>query len=240
MKGSSSDPNWPSLAFGRGTTAWRLMITRPRKPNSWCEVPHPIHPSQPNKLKLKMKKPVLIHPLSNEKQSPLCLAGKLSAVLVLSWLVAGCASMSPVIRPISVGPPPPGPPAVLVLGDLRFADDQMANPNRQLLLHAFQLGVEQWCVASHSFQVRTDTTSSNAPGDAMVLTGTLTEHVAMLSPADTTISGQFVIRSPDGTQLALFVAHTEPSQNSEDYKAMWLGSVVAEFIDRWAWSEKSP
>ncbi len=178
---------------------------------------------------------------------------KIQSALLLAATAAltGCVSTFKEVKPLTGGPPPKERPSILALGELRISDARIAEPEQKLLVGAFQLGVEKWCVEHKTFEVRTDLRGTNVPANAIVLNGNVTEvekgsasarFWVGMGAGQARVQGDFAIHAADGAKLQGFTARKSYLGGSGiggwDMMKMeelvgQLGQLVAESTDKW-------
>jgi len=178
-------------------------------------------------------------------------AGLLVGALVFSWLVTGCVSTFKEVKPLSGGQPPAVRPGALALGQLKITDERLSQPEKQVMTHAFEIGVEKWCVEHKVLEVLRNVGATNLPANAIMLDGTITEvekgsaaarfWVGMGAGQQRAV-GEFVVRGFDGTKLTAFTARKSylGGQGIGGWDMMkledlldQLGQLVAETTDKW-------
>jgi hypothetical protein len=144
-----------------------------------------------------------------------------------------------------------------VLGDLKVTDAGLSQPEEQVLVHSFALGVEKWCAAHNGLEFRRDTSKTEMrPPGAIFLSGTVTEvdkgnasarFWIGMGAGQQRVCGDFAIHGADGTKLTTFFARKSylGGQGIGGWDMMkfeelvdQLGQLVAETTDKWARGEK--
>ncbi|HEV2391088.1 MAG TPA: DUF4410 domain-containing protein [Verrucomicrobiae bacterium] len=195
-----------------------------------------------------------------KKSRSSCLFGKqivaLAVVALAALLAAGCVSTFKEVKPLASGAPPKQRPSALALGELQITDARLSEPEKKVMAHAFQLGVEKWCAEHKSFDVLRDVPSTNVPPGAIILKGAITQvekgsaaarfWVGMGAGQQRAV-GEFMIHSSDGTKLTSFTARKSYLGGSgiggwdmmklEDLIDK-LGQLVAETTDKWVRGER--
>lgn len=126
----------------------------------------------------------------------------------IALIAAGCTFAG--LKPELAGAPPPSPPRVLVLGEVKVAD-----PLWQSYIPHFRRGVEDWVRGKGAFESVLAERPAELPADSIVLVGTLTEvdkgstalrWIVGMGAGQAKVKGDFEIQDPGGVALARFSA----------------------------------
>jgi hypothetical protein len=176
------------------------------------------------------------------------------AMVVLA--ATGCTSTFKEVNTLAVSPAPKEKPAVLALGEVKITDPRFSGSEQTLMLHAFQLGVEEWCAKNKSFEVQPQSALTNGPANAIVLSGNITEiekgsaaarFWVGMGAGQARVRGEFALHAGDGAQLASFKARSSylggngiggwDMMKIQDVVGR-LGEVVAEMSYKWSQGQK--
>lgn len=173
---------------------------------------------------------------------------------LLLWLLtglSGCVGTFREIKPLSITPPPDPRPTSIVLAQVEVRDGRLSAPEREILEHAFQLGVEKWCADAPGLALITASAPPATATHSVRLVGVITE-VEKGSAAErfwigmgagqARIQGDFEIQSADGKTLVSFHARKSYLGGAGiggwdmmrmDELAGELGKLVAETTAKW-------
>ncbi len=169
----------------------------------------------------------------------------------LALLVTGCVSTFKDVQPLSSGPPPTMKPRALALGELKITDARLSQPERDVMAHAFELGIEKWYAEHKTLEVLRNVSSTNLPPGAILLRGTITEVEKGSAAARFWVGmgagkqralGEFTLQTSEGTNLLAFSARKSylggTGIGGFDMLKLeelldQLGQLVAETIDKW-------
>src|SRR5271169_3599054 len=97
-------------------------------------------------------------------------------ILAVATFGTGCAGTFEEIKPMGLAvPPPKEKPTVLIIGEIKITDEQLSEPEQQVMVHAFQMGVEKWCAEHETFKISPAISPTNKAPNAVVLNGVITE-----------------------------------------------------------------
>lgn len=176
--------------------------------------------------------------------------------MAVAWLGAGCAGTFKEVKPVTTSAPPAQRPAVLVIGSVTLSDRRLAEAEKQILLRAFQLGIETWAAKNHAFTAVQLGGSAPLPSSTMAVVGDIAEvekgSAAMrfwvgMGAGQARVQGEFQLLDNQGRELTKFTARKSylggvgaggwDMLKTEDLVKQ-LGELVAETTDKWLRGEK--
>ncbi len=181
---------------------------------------------------------------------------QLALASVLALASTGCVSTFKEVNPTATGQPPKEKPSILMVGEIKATDARLTETEQKVMIQSFGLGVQKWCAEHKSFEVRRDVPLTNAPANAIVLSGNITEvekgsaaarFWVGMGAGQERVKGEFRIDSNDGQKLTSFAARKSylGGQGIGGFDMLkiadlvdQLGQLVAETTDKWVRGEK--
>ena len=174
---------------------------------------------------------------------------------LLPILTAGCAGTFQEVRALAPGRPPAERPTVLVLGEVRIADDTVTATDKEVYRLKIQEGIQAWFAKTNLFA--SVVLSTNEVGlRSIVLSGTVSEvnkgseaerFWVGMGAGQARIQGKFEIKDAAGQSLTRFTARRSylgglgiggAGMINMDELASRLGETVAETVTKWLQGQK--